>query len=62
MPCNLNSLRCNFLNATVNLRLEIQPALKLRSVSGTLGAIAKVILVITMMNLFYHEKEKEIYF
>ncbi len=28
-----------FLNTTVNLRLEIQPALKLSSVSRTLGAI-----------------------
>ena len=36
--------RCNFLNATEDLRLEIQPALKLNSVIGTLGAIVKVIL------------------
>ncbi len=35
------ALRCKFLNTTVDLRLEIQPALKLNSASLTLGAIAK---------------------
>ena len=51
----------------MDLRLEIQPALKLSSLSGTLGAIEKVILVLithtsvtTMINLFDHEREKEI--
>ncbi len=47
--------KMQFLNTTVDLRLEIQPALKLSSVSGTLWAIAKVT---TMMILFEHEKEK----
>ena len=35
-----------FLNTTVDLRLETQPALKVSSVIRTLGAIVKVILVL----------------
>ncbi len=44
-------LRCNFLNITLDLRLEIQPALKLSWVSGTLGAVAKVIYL-----NYYHDE------
>ena len=61
-----------FLNTTGDLRLEIQPALKLSSVSGTFGAIAKVIhipnFICRCLLIYYHDepiwpwKGKEIYF
>ena len=41
-----STFKMQFLNTTVDLRLEIQPAVKLSSVSGTLGAIVKVILIL----------------
>ncbi len=43
-----------FVKTTVDLRLEIQPALRLSSVTGTLGAIAKVIYL-----SFYHDEPVE---
>ncbi len=48
-----------FLNTMVDLRLEIQPALKLSSVSGTLGVIAKVILVLICLTM--KRKKKSIF-
>ncbi len=58
----IEGLGCIFFKTRGNLRFEIQPILKLSSVNGTLGYSIYHFKVTTLMNLFWHEKEKEKYF
>ncbi len=57
--CPVNS---NFFKTTVDLKLEIQPALKLSSLTGTLGAIVKQGPQNPPPHNRLHVQEKENYF